>query len=362
MQNLLKEYIQFILEDLEPKDQTVTGLSVEKPIKGVVLSDFAEYATADGLGNPHPFDLALGKVKKSTSQYVMSLTPDRQEKIKVIYDTCCALARQASQTIEGLKFGMPAPQNVGKTTVPVDIIFTEMIDEGQEVKHDIHVKLNDSERLIGLQAGVQISPADFAADLNKTWAASAQYKWLRHSFFQNEYGVSYEQLKDSDEPSVDRRVIYREKRTEFLKFLRHEGLPEIIEKEINDFFAVGQGADKNKEIQKVLKKTFFFKYRTKPDPVFFEDDVVVTLDVDEIKNDLGKFVVVDNVDPGEVSQGNEIAMAQKRHAESTRLYTVVYGSQPVYVIEARSSDHPLQLKVYSSRVKLDSIYNNYQFT
>jgi hypothetical protein len=349
---LLKEYISLLMEDKsknpkKPKDPN--------EIRGQMLSQLAEYAVAAGLGNSEysNFEQAVEKLNLPFQVELSEMSSDKIDVIVSIYKKCIDLASSAAKPTSGLAMprGEVNPQNEGTVTAPVDIIIT---DENK-TKHEIHVKFNDAERLIGLQGGSTTLTAELlSGDVNKTWPSAVQYKYYRNQFAKKLLKMeqdpadksSYQTLYDKGEHRT--MITNKEVRKLFLDYLRDEGLPNMILDEVKAFFLRSQD-----------RKVYFFKYKTKPNPAKFDKDNIVSLSVSMLKANPNNFGIVENFAP-EIDDDIELTSvqaAQKQHALSTRLYTITYDGEPVFVIEARSGSHPMQLKLFSTKTKMENIYD-----
>jgi endo-alpha-1,4-polygalactosaminidase (GH114 family) len=247
--------------------------------------------------------------------------------------------------------GEAIPQNEGTVTAAVDIILTD----GDGTKHEIHVKFNDAERLIGLQGGsTTLTPELLSGEVNKKWPSAVQYKHYRNQFAKKMLNMeqapegksSYQVLQDKGEHR--KMITNKEVRKMFLSYLRDEGLPGMILDEVKAFF-----------LRSKDRKVYFFKYKTKPNPAKFDKDNIVSLSVSMLKANPDNFGIVENFAP-ELDDDTELTTvqaAQKQHALSTRLYTITYDGEPVFVIEARSGSHPMQLKLFSTKTKMENIYD-----
>lgn len=349
---LLKEYISLLVEmkPKKPKDPN--------EIRGVILSQLAEYATAAGLGNSEYgiFEEVVEKLNPTFQVELRELSPDKTEVIKSVYYKCIDLARTAARASKlAIPRGEAKPQNEGTVTAPVDIT---LIDE-DGTDHEIHVKFNDAERLIGLQGGSTTLTAELlSGDVNKTWPSAVQYKYYRNQFAKKLLKMeqdpadksSYQTLYDKGEHRT--MITNKEVRKLFLDYLRDEGLPNMILDEVKAFFLRSQD-----------RKVYFFKYKTKPNPAKFDKDNIVSLSVSMLKANPDNFGIVENFAP-EIDDDIELTSvqaAQKQHALSTRLYTITYDGEPVFVIEARSGSHPMQLKLFSTKTKMENIYDEVEF-
>lgn len=350
---LLKEYISLLMEEKtkekKPKDPN--------KIRGQILSQLAEFAVAGGLRNTDfgVFESDVEKLNSSFKAELVTLDRDKIETIKSIYDQCFVLAQRAYVKLQ-MPEGYAEPQNTGTTTAPVDIIYSVKVPaQSEPVKNEIHVKLNDAERLIGLQGGSTTLTAELlSGDVNKTWPSAVQYKYYRNQFAKKLLKMeqdpadksSYQTLYDKGEHRT--MITNKEVRKLFLDYLRDEGLPNMILDEVKAFFLRSQD-----------RKVYFFKYKTKPNPAKFDKDNIVSLSVSMLKANPDNFGIVENFSP-EIDDDTvltSVQAAQKQHALSTRLYTITYDGEPVFVIEARSGSHPMQLKLFSTKTKMENIYD-----
>ena len=346
---LLKEYISLLME-AKSKDPN--------EIRGVILSQLAEYAVAAGLGNSKysNFEQVVEKLNLTFQVELSEMSPDKIAVIKSIYYKCIDLASSAAAGSKlAIPLGEATPQNEGTVTAPVDIILTD--EDGKD--HEIHVKFNDAERLIGLQGGSTTLTAELlSGDVNKEWPSAVQYKHYRNQFAkrlldmeQDPAGKSaYQILYDKGEHRT--MITNKEVRKMFLNYLRDKGLPNKILDEVKTFFLRSQD-----------RKVYFFKYKTKPDPAKYDKNNIVSLSVSMLKADPNNFGIVENLSPEFDDDAGlpAVRAAQMQHALTTRLYTITYDGEPVFVIEARSGSHPMQLKLFSTKTKMENIYDEVEF-
>jgi hypothetical protein len=75
------------------------------------------------------------------------------------------------------------------------------------------------------------------------------------------------------------------------------------------------------------------------------------------------FGIVENLTPelGDDTKLTTVQAAQMQHALTTRLYTITYDGEPIFVIEARSGSHPMQLKLFSTKSKMENIFDEVKF-
>jgi hypothetical protein len=346
---LLKEYISLLME-AKSKDPN--------EIRGVILSQLAEYATAAGLGNSkyNNFKDVVKKLNFTFQVELNELPLDKITVIESIYYKCIDLASAAAEATKlAIPRGEAKPQNEGTVTHAVDIILTD--EDGSD--HEIHVKFNDAERLIGLQGGSTTLTAELlSGEVNKTWPSAVQYKYYRNQFAKKLLKMeqdpadksAYQTLYDKGEHRI--MIKNKEVRKLFLDYLRDEGLPSMILDEVKAFFLRSQD-----------RKVYFFKYKTKPNPAKYSNNNIVSLSVSMLKANPAYFGIVENLTPelGDDTKLTTVQAAQMQHALTTRLYTITYDGEPIFVIEARSGSHPMQLKLFSTKSKMENIFDEVKF-
>ena len=358
-------------------------------IDGQLLSALAEYATSTGLGgdsyNPDTAVHLITGGGAKLGQYYNSLSREQKGKISKIYKKFTDLASAAAAADPNL-IGIAKVATITDKTAKVDVLLYDK--KSDNVKSDIHIKFNDPDRLIGLQGGATLKTEDYANKIGEgeKWPAANKYRWYRNAFAKKYFlDEIRREMKVSPRTKIDSEILAKklgrkmqgsttaydafkkkglhhdlmtdyQMRSEFLKYLRDNGLPELILDEIYNFF------------NQKKKNVYFFKYGSNPDPARFDADNDINLEVIRLKPALDKksFGIIENLgreedygpDPaGDIDPKDVIQIAKSRLAKTTRLYTITYDGQPVYVIEARSGSHPMQLKVYSSRIKLEMLYD-----
>jgi len=303
-------------------------------IPNFFLGIISEYATIDGLNGGNQFDTAV--TDNLVNTIYLAMTPTQQDMIRRIYDECVVCASKAfngRQKPEGSAVPGNASAAGGEgtsTSALVDVL----VKKGEEVTGDIHVKFNDLDRLIGLQATgadgkkVIMNLKSLERELDKSWPASAQYKHLRNQFAKNillpkmkvEIAPGKSAISQADAAGIELNMFQdRETRREFLSFLEESGLPAKIEEELGEFLKeAGMG-----------KGVYFFKYRTKPPQPNFGKAAAVSLDIEQITGDSISLEIVTEWDD-----------------DTTYPYTILYNGKPIFRIEARTSGqgHPMQVK------------------
>lgn len=362
MIKLLKEYVSLLLEAAKEKASKEKKPKDPNEIRGQMLSQLAEFAVAGGLGNTDfgDFEVDVEKLNSSFKAELVTLDRDKIETIKSIYDQCFVLAQRAYTKLQ-MPEGYAAPQNTGTTTAPIDIIYNVKVPgQDEPVENEIHVKLNDSARLIGLQGGdIAMTPDVLAGPIDEEWTAAPLYRYYRNQFAKNLLQMEEEPRRKSAYQILYKagmhEQIFADKgvRRSFLDYLASKGLPDLILEEVKEFFE-----------RALSRKIYFFKYSTRPDPAKYDRFNTVSLDVTVLKADPTLFEIVENYDLGlgDDADLTPVQAAQMQHATTTRPYTITYNGKPVFVIEARSGSHPMQLKLFSAdpkKVSMEDVYDEY---
>lgn len=363
MIKLLKEYISLLTEEkLKEKVSKEKKPKDPNEIRGQMLSQLAEFAVAGGLGNANfgDFEADVEKLNYSFKAELSALDGDKIKAIKSIYDQCFILATRAYTKLQ-MPPGDAKPQNTGTTTAPVDIIYSvEVPGQSEPVENEIHVKLNDSSRLIGLQGGdVVMTPDVLAGPINEKWTAAPLYR-----FYRNQFAKQLLQMEEEPRRKSAYQILYKAGmheqifadkgvRRSFLDYLKSKRLPDLILHEVKEFFE-----------RALSRKIYFFKYSTRPDPAKYDRSNTVSLDVTVLKANPALFEIVENYDLGlgDDADLTPVQAAQMQHATTTRPYTITYMDQPIFVIETRSGSHPMQLKLFSTdpeKVSMKDIYDEY---
>ena len=303
-------------------------------VSNFFLGILVEYATIDGINGGNQFSTAVNDQLISAEYLALSQDPNADKMLRKIYDECVECASRAFTGHERPQ-GNAAPGNASEaggegtsTSALVDVL----IKSGDTVTGDVHVKFNDFDRLMGLQATgpdgkkVTMNLKRLENNLDASWPASAQYKWLRNQFAKDYLlkGIPAIQgkpaISQADEAGIELDMFHKPvMRRKFLKFLDDNGLPEKIKLELSAFLKeAGLG-----------KGVYFFKYGTSPRQVNLNEPVSVFLDVEQIT-------------------GSETSIEVRPEPDdvSTYPYTVLYDGNPIFRIETRTSGqgHPMQVK------------------
>lgn len=352
MSNLLREYVRQILCEARIKDVDL--------IPGQIFSALAEYATMQGLGGKFTFEDAMSD--KLVSPYFDDLaskgvknTKKHLDVMQTVYDDCVGLVRLSKADL-GFAIKSVSPGNVGSTTAKVDVLVTGVDKQtGDLLSAEVHVKFNDFDRLIGLQADdaadkkIVLSPAKLAGKLDPNWPAAAQYKYLRNKFIVDPEGMGFkpkspvEKIAAVTQYGAEKELQILQNpnlRRRFLDYLDVHGIPGMIQQEVRRFFASTGGA------------ILFYKFGSRP------KDIIIDSGYPNIYLHVNK--MIGDPDLIEVSR---IDAAEGASIAATYLYRVTYGGQEAFIVEARTSGtkHPMQLKAANSSVDFSSIMTEEEY-
>lgn len=303
-------------------------------VSNFFLGILSEYATIDGINGGNQFDTAVSDQLISAEYLALARNPAAEKMLRSIYDKCIECASKAfrgQSRPEGSAFPGNASEAGGEgtsTSALVDVL----IKSGDVITGDVHVKFNDFERLMGLQATgpdgkkVTMGLKRLENALDSSWPASAQYKWLRNQFAKDHLFKDAEiiqgksAISQADEAGIELDMFHKpDTRRDFLKFLDSNGLPDKIRLELSEFLKeAGLG-----------KAVYFFKYGTSPKQVNLNNPVNVFLEVEQI-----------------TGKDTSLEVRPEPNDVSTYPYTVLYDGEPIFRIETRTSGqgHPMQVK------------------
>ncbi len=308
-------------------------------VSNFFLGILSEYATIDGINGGNQFDTAVSDQLISAEYLALAKNPAAEKMLRSIYDKCIECASKAfkgQSRPEGTAFPGNASAAGGEgtsTSALVDVL----IKNGDVITGDVHVKFNDFERLMGLQATgpdgkkVIMGLNRLEDALDSSWPASAQYKWLRNQFAKDhllkdvELTQGRSAISQADEAGIELDMFHKpETRRAFLEFLDSNGLPDKIRSELSTFLKeAGLG-----------KAVYFFKYGTSPKQVNLNNPVNVFLEVEQI-----------------TGKDTSLEVRPEPNDVSTYPYTVLYDGEPIFRIETRTSGqgHPMQVKSASKK-------------
>jgi len=371
---LLKEYVKCLLEGKPDPKKAV--------IPDKILGYLAEHATVSGLGKPVPFQTAV-RTSADVPEFFANATPAHKKTMKIIFDKCTALATQSLADVN-LEDGVPVWGNTISKTAKVDVmIMPRKSPKGVETVDtvvDVHVKFNDFDRLIGLQADssggkIQVNSKILGMKIEDIenwdeWPVSARYKVLRNKFAATEF-MNYFNSKEGRKryagvelmpgalpikqlattefngSSLELEMFANPKlRRMFLDFLSAYAIPDLIRDKVAKFVGTAQE-----------KPTYFFKYGTSPSSVKAGTDPTVTLDVDMLIGEPGKITIEENM-----SRTNKLG--EQEDDTTTYPYTINYNNNPVFLVETRTSGegHPMQIKVYDKKIPMKGLIEKFSYS
>lgn len=362
MQQLLRECIHHILSEARIKNIDV--------IPGQILSVISEYAVVQGLGNDAAASFESAISDKLVAPYFDELsakgvTPSKIESYKMvmeeIYNDCVMLAQESKEVL-GFTVEKVSGGNVAATTAKVDVIVTGK-SKSIRLNADVHVKYNDPARLIGLQADaatenaskkIVLNAARLVGELDTSWPAAAQYKFLRNQFITIKDGMEFVPPKDIKRNSAIQQYGKKrelsvlqdpDSRKRFLRFLDKNQLPQQILEEVSQFFS------------SVGKAVFFYKFYTSPESINIRNfgpgagaqGPQIELHVNKVIASGGDLKIIENLE-------------QPYKYGSTCLYIIQHEGQDVFYIEARTSKsgHPMQIKMVKDAI-YDAIFTDNQY-